>query len=161
MELRSLSTFIRTGPLHRASRTAGRTGQSREDGERAVERTYNDERPLLLEALGKRFATPEDGDSLYVVTTYGKFPIADGKTIGEIAHTLGVSMAEAVLEVTRQTGARATCVSFSMCEDDVRTMLAQNDFAIGSDGRGFSLDPRECDGKPHPRNFGTFPGSCA
>jgi N-acyl-D-amino-acid deacylase len=125
--------------------------------ERAVERTYNDERPLLLEALGKRFATPEDGDSLYVVTTYGKFPIADGKTIGEIAHTLGVSMAEAVLEVTRQTGARATCVSFSMCEDDVRTMLAQNDFAIGSDGRGFSLDPRECDGKPHPRNFGTFP----
>lgn len=125
--------------------------------ERAVERTHNHERPALLEALNQRFATPEDGDSLYVVTTHGRFPMADGKTIGEIARALGVSMAEAVLEVTRQTGARATCVSFSMCDEDVMTMLAQDDFAIGSDGRGFSMDPAECDGKPHPRNFGTFP----
>ena len=125
--------------------------------EAAVSRTFNEERPALLAELDKRFATPEDGDGLYVVTTHGKFPIADGKTIRQIAEDLGVSMSEAILEVTRQTGAGATCISFSMCDDDVMVMLAQDDFAIGSDGRGFSMDPAECEGKPHPRNFGTFP----
>lgn len=125
--------------------------------EAAVRRTFNEERAALLEHLDKRFAAPEDGDGLYVVTTHGKFPIADGKTIRQIAEDLGLSMSEAVLEVTRQTDAGATCISFSMCDDDVMTMLAQDDFAIGSDGRGFSMDPAECEGKPHPRNFGTFP----
>lgn len=125
--------------------------------EAAVRRTQNEERAALQAHLDKRFATPEDGDGLYVVTTHGRFPIADGKTIRQIAEELGISMAEAVLEVTRQTDAGATCISFSMCDDDVMTMLAQDDFAIGSDGRGFSMDPAECEGKPHPRNFGTFP----
>jgi N-acyl-D-amino-acid deacylase len=125
--------------------------------EAAVQRTMNEERPALLEALGKRFRTPEDGDSLYVVTTNGTYPVADGKTIGQIARELGISMPEAVLEVTRHSRASATCISFSMCESDVLTMLSQNDFCIGTDGRGFSLNPEECEGKPHPRNYGTFP----
>ena len=36
-------------------------------------------------------------------------------------------------------------------------MLRQNDFSIGSDGRSLSLSPEDNQGKPHPRNYGTFP----
>jgi N-acyl-D-amino-acid deacylase len=36
-------------------------------------------------------------------------------------------------------------------------MLAQNDYAIGSDGTALPLSASENAGKPHPRNFGTFP----
>ena len=36
-------------------------------------------------------------------------------------------------------------------------MLSQNDFAIGSDGVSLPFAPELNAGKPHPRNFGTFP----
>jgi len=44
-----------------------------------------------------------------------------------------------------------------MNDDDVAYLLAKEDMVIGSDGSGMSLNPAENLGKPHPRNFGTFP----
>ena len=123
----------------------------------AVERTRNHERPKLIEALSKRFQTPEDGDGLFIVDTRGLFPLADGKTLRQIAEALNMGMPEALLHVTAQTGARAQCISYSMCDEDVMRMLEQNDFVIGSDGYGYPLDAALCPGKVHPRNFGTFP----
>lgn len=113
--------------------------------------------PRLLKDMGDIFATPEDGDSLYIVTTHGMMPEADGKTIRQIAQETGMTMAEAQLEVTRRTKAGADCILFGMSQDDVLHFMAQEDIVIGSDGSGFPLDPALVDGKPHPRNFGTFP----
>ena len=66
-------------------------------------------------------------------------------------------MAETIARVTVETRAQATCISFAMCQEDVDYMLSQKDFAIGSDGVSLPLAPEENEGKPHPRNFGTFP----
>lgn len=125
--------------------------------EAAVERTRNKDRVRLLETLNKRFQTPEDGDGLFIVDTQGLFPQVEGKTIRQISDELGMSMSEAVLRITEKTAAQATCISFSMCDEDVLRMLSQNEFVIGSDGSGYPLEPERCPGKVHPRNFGTFP----
>lgn len=114
-------------------------------------------RHVLLKELEEIFSTKEDGEALYVVTTDGLCPEADGKTIWQISRELGISMAEAAAKVAVDTDAEATCISFSMCEEDVETMLRQADFCIGSDGSSFALAAEDNKGKPHPRNFGTFP----
>lgn len=116
-----------------------------------------EKRPVLMAELEKTFATKEDGEALYVVTTNGRYPEADGKTIWQISEEQGISMAEAAAKVCVETDAGATCISFAMCESDVDVMLSQNDFCIGSDGVSYSLAPEDNKGKPHPRNFGTFP----
>lgn len=116
-----------------------------------------EKRHLLMEELEKSFKAKEDGEALYVVTTGGKCPEADGKTIWQISQNLGISMAEAAAKVCMDTNAGATCISFAMCEEDVDVMLSQEDFCIGSDGVSYSLSPEDNAGKPHPRNFGTFP----
>lgn len=114
-------------------------------------------RPILMKELEEIFCDQAAGEALYVVTTNGQCPEADGKTIWEISRDLGISMAEAAAKVAVDTNAGATCISFAMCEEDVEVMLSQNDFSIGSDGLSFSLAPEDNKGKPHPRNFGTFP----
>lgn len=116
-----------------------------------------EKRHVLMDELEKIFAEPSDGERLYVVTTNGLCPEADGKTIWEASQFWGVSMAEAAARITVDTDAKATCISFAMCEPDVERMLSQNDFSIGSDGCSFSLAAEDNEGKPHPRNFGTFP----
>ena len=92
-----------------------------------------------------------------MVTTGGLYPPADGKDIWQLSQELGLSMAETIAKVTVETKASATCISFAMCEEDVDHMLSQPDFAIGSDGISLPLSPSENKGKPHPRNYGTFP----
>lgn len=116
-----------------------------------------DRRGTLIRELEEIFETKEDGEALYVVTTGGMCPEADGKTIWQISEELHISMAEAAAKVCVDTDAKATCISFAMCEEDVDVMLSQNEFCIGSDGVSYSLSPEDNEGKPHPRNFGTFP----
>lgn len=116
-----------------------------------------EKRGRLIGELEEIFRTREDGESLYVVTTGEKCPEADGKTIWQLSDELGISMAEAAAKVCVETEAGASCIAFVMSEADVETMLRQNDFAIGSDGVSYSLAPEDNAGKPHPRNFGTFP----
>jgi len=123
----------------------------------ALARLRGEERQQILDFLHENFATQADGEGLYIVSTGGRYPIADGKNIWELSQELGLSMAETIAKVALETDAQTTCISFAMCDEDVDYMLAQPNFAIGSDGRGLSLDPKENRGKPHPRNFGTFP----
>lgn len=115
------------------------------------------ERGRLMAELEKTFCDQAAGESLLVVTTDGRFEQADGKTIWQISKELHCSMAEAAAKVAVETDAGAVCISFAMCEEDVDLMLRQNDFSIGSDGRSLSLSPEDNQGKPHPRNYGTFP----
>ncbi len=125
--------------------------------EMAIARLQGEEREKLMAELENSFQTQADGDALYMVTTHGRYPIADGKTIWELSQELGLSMAETIAKVTIETNANTTCIAFAMSEEDVDYMLSQNDYAIGSDGRALPLSAEENLGKPHPRNFGTFP----
>ena len=92
-----------------------------------------------------------------MVTTGGRYPVADGKTVWELSQELGLSMAETIAKVTIETNAKTVCISHAMSEADVDYMLTQNNYAIGSDGRSLPLSADENEGKPHPRNYGTFP----
>lgn len=123
----------------------------------AIARLKSEERHRIMDFLEDAFQTKSDGESLYVVTTEGRYPAADGKNIWELSQELGLSMAETMAKVTIETEARCTCISFCMSEGDVDYMLAQKNYTIGSDGRGLPLAAEENKGKPHPRNFGTFP----
>lgn len=116
-----------------------------------------EQRGELMSQLERIFVTEQDGRSLYVVDTGGMYPPADGKDIWQLSQQLGLSMAETVAKVTVETMAQAACISFCMDQGDVDHMLSQNDFAIGSDGVSLPFAPELNAGKPHPRNFGTFP----
>ena len=125
--------------------------------EKAVARLLGEERQQIIDFLNQAFQTQADGEALYMVTTGGRYPIADGKTVWELSQELGLSMAETIAKVTVETNARTTCIAHAMSEDDVNYMLSQNNYAIGSDGRALPLAASENEGKPHPRNYGTFP----
>ena len=125
--------------------------------QRAVEILNGPERQKLMSELEKSFDTPEQGKALVVVSTHGKLPEVDGKNLYEISQMWGVSQAEAAARVAVETNTDCSCISFGMAEEDVLYMLSQNDFSIGSDGSAIPLDPALNEGKPHPRNFGTFP----
>ena len=124
---------------------------------KAIERLQGEESGRLMTELAEAFADQQDGESLYIVTTQGHYPVADGKNIWQLSRELGLTMAETVARVTIETGGEARCIAFAMSESDVDYMLSQNEFAIGSDGSSLPLSESENDGKPHPRNFGTFP----
>ena len=125
--------------------------------EQTLERLQTEERASILTFLKQSFSTREDGEALYIVNTNGRFPQADDKDIWQLSQELGLSMAETILTVTEQTRARAICISHTMSQADVDVFLAQADYAVGSDGRALPFDPTANKGKPHPRNFGTFP----
>ena len=125
--------------------------------EQTLLRLQTEERATIYAFLSQAFSTREDGESLYIVSTNDRFPQADGKDIWQLSQELALSMAETILTVTERTQARAVCISHSMNQADVDFFLAQADYAVGSDGRALPFDPAANKGKPHPRNFGTFP----
>ena len=89
---------------------------------------------------------PRVGQSTKVLVTWSKpHPEFTGKTLAEVARTLGVSEAEAA-ERLKPAGA----IYFMMDEKDVQRILAYDKTMIGSDGLPH-------DARPHPRLWGTFP----
>lgn len=125
--------------------------------ERALQAVCGAERPRLLADLRERFPDPEAGKSLLIVHTAGVYPELEGKTLEEIAAIWEMPRAETLAKLAFDTEARADCITFCMTEEDVERMLRQNDFSIGSDGCCLPFDPALNQGKPHPRNYGTFP----
>lgn len=125
--------------------------------EQAAARFKGPEREKIMVELRNMFEDRSAGDRIYIVSTGGLYPTADGKTITELAKELNISFSEALEKAVVETNGHCSCISFSMDEKDMLRMISEVDIAIGSDGNGLSLDPKENDGKPHPRNFGTFP----
>lgn len=123
----------------------------------AAKRFKTEERKKIMEHLENRLQTKEDGEGVYIVSTFGRYPIADDKTVYELSQELGMSMAEAVEQIIINTDGEASGIFISMAEEDVILMLKENDISIGSDGYAFPLDKSLNVGKPHPRSFGTFP----
>lgn len=125
--------------------------------EKAAARFKGPEREKIMAELQEKFEDRSEGDRIYIVSTNGIYPIADDKTITELAKELSISLPEALEKAVVETNGHCRCISFAMDENDMLTMIRETDIAIGSDGYGLPFDPKENDGKPHPRNFGTFP----
>lgn len=67
------------------------------------------------------------------------------------------SPARAALELLREEGLAVEAIFFTLCEDDVATVLSADFVAVGSDASARAHDGPTARGFPHPRTFGTFP----
>lgn len=118
-------------------------------GDEAVMRRLAD--PAAVRALRSEIeAGLGDGESILIASTVSHD--FEGRTLGEIAAAAGTTPFDAMLEILTAERLRVSMVAFSMCEDDVRTVLRDPRTMIGSDGL-----PPGVGGRPHPRLFGTFP----
>ncbi len=77
----------------------------------------------------------------------------EGMRMDRIAESLGLDPVEALVKLLLDDELATGMVSFSMREEDVRTVVSHPLVAIGSDGSVGKFGV----GKPHPRRYGTFP----
>ena len=94
-------------------------------------------------------------DAVRIALTVAR-PEDAGRTIGEIAATLGVNGAEAACQVLMGDGGATRVVFESMAEDDVQTILRTPWTVVGSDGVALAPYGPTAGGNPHPRYYGTF-----
>ncbi|MEC9488133.1 MAG: amidohydrolase family protein, partial [Halanaerobium sp.] len=81
----------------------------------------------------------------------------EGKNIADIASAKGLKPEEVVLKVIEEEEGNVGMIRFAMCEDDLEEVLRDDLSMIGSDGGSLADYGVLAKGKPHPRNFGTFP----
>ncbi|HWQ17114.1 MAG TPA: D-aminoacylase [Sulfolobales archaeon] len=77
----------------------------------------------------------------------------EGMRIDKIAEKMGLDPVEAVVKMLLDDGLATRMIVFGMRREDVETAIKHPLVAIGSDGSV----TRPGIGKPHPRNYGTFP----
>lgn len=79
----------------------------------------------------------------------------EGASIAQVAAGRGVGPEEAVIDLLLDNAMLVGMVGFGMCEEDVEYVMAHPLVMIGSDASARSAEAAQ--GKPHPRNYGTFP----
>jgi len=77
----------------------------------------------------------------------------EGMRIDKIAEALGLDPVDTVVKLLIDDELATGMVTFTMREEDVRTVISHPYVAIGSDGSVGKFGV----GKPHPRRYGTFP----
>jgi len=109
------------------------------------------ERAKVLDSLRKR----ENWDKIQIASLSNPDDLQFlGKTIQEVAGIQGIHPEEAALGLLERNRGVVQIVNFAMCEDDVKTVMAQPWIMAGSDGRAFNAATPQ--GQPHPRSYGTF-----
>jgi N-acyl-D-amino-acid deacylase len=81
----------------------------------------------------------------------------EGQTLADIAQASGRTPVAAALQLLVDERLDVTAIYFTMCEDDIRTVLSYNHTCIGTDASARATHGPTAAGKPHPRTFGTFP----
>ncbi|MFN2364380.1 MAG: amidohydrolase family protein [Halarsenatibacteraceae bacterium] len=87
----------------------------------------------------------------------GNYPEFEGATLAELGESWEMPVPEALLKILKEQKLRAGMIGFAMCEKDLETVLSSRLSMIGSDGSSLAVEGILAKGKPHPRNFGTFP----
>lgn len=80
-----------------------------------------------------------------------------GKDMQTIAEELQISPAQAVINLLIEEELSVGMIRFAMCEQDVARVLRDDLTMVGSDGSALAITGPLAKGRPHPRNFGTFP----
>jgi len=84
-------------------------------------------------------------------------PDVQGKNIAEIAADEGKDPLETALDLIVVSEGQVECVCFGQLEDNVRILMRHPLVVVGSDGDALAPYGVLARGKPHPRNYGTFP----
>jgi N-acyl-D-amino-acid deacylase len=95
------------------------------------------------------------GSARHTFSTYRARPEFEGMNVDEVSEILGEAPEYAVLTILE--GGEAGWVSQIIDEEDIVTFLKAPWVMGGSDGSSLALSGPVSGGKPHPRNFGTFP----
>jgi len=80
-----------------------------------------------------------------------------GLDLAEIARRRQQAPVEAAFDLLIEEELEVGMIRFGMSEEDVRLVMSHPAVAIGSDGSALAPYGRLGQGKPHPRNYGTFP----
>lgn len=81
-----------------------------------------------------------------------------GKTVADVARTLGVSGEEAVVELLLGSGLQVIVFAHVLDEANVEMGIAHPLSLIASSGAGYDINKAVAEiDLPHPRSFGTFP----
>ena len=107
-------------------------------------------RPELRENIRRR-----GGPASLVIASYGPDHGLEGRSLGDIAASMGVAADDAALALLSR--ANASIVSFNMSERDIEHIMRQPYTMSSSDGGLVFMT----EGKPHPRNYGAFPRKLA
>jgi len=92
-----------------------------------------------------------------VISSAGKHPQYEGKSLSEIARTEKKDPVDAAFDLLIAEETRVGVVLFEMDEEDVRRVMSSPYMMVGSDGRAVAPRGSLGTGKPHPRYYGTFP----
>ncbi len=92
-----------------------------------------------------------------LITDCAARPKVQGKNIAEIAADEGKDPLETALDLIVVSDGQVECVCFGQLEDNVRALMRHPLVVVGSDGESLAPHGVLAQGKPHPRNYGTFP----
>ena len=106
----------------------------------------------ICESIGAEMANRGGPDAVLVISVRDN-PQYAGKYVSEIAEMLDLSPVEAVRRMLLEGGGSASCIYFSMDQQDVEYIMKQTYICVGSDGSAYDYDhPTNL----HPRNFAAF-----
>ncbi len=81
----------------------------------------------------------------------------EGLSLAQIGARVQRAPAAAALALLAEECLDVSAIFFTMCEDDVRTVLSYGRTCIGTDACARTMSGPLSAGRPHPRAFGTFP----
>ena len=84
-------------------------------------------------------------------------PEYEGLSLQEIAELRGADPYETTFDLLCEEEAGVRVVRFGMSEEDVHTVMQHPMVMVGSDASALAPYGVLCQGKPHPRSYGTFP----
>ena len=84
-------------------------------------------------------------------------PEYDGRYLHEVAAERGQDPLDAAMDILIESTLTTIIIIFSMKEENVALGLSRPWVMIGTDGASRYFEGPHTAGKPHPRNFGTFP----
>ncbi|NPV85886.1 MAG: D-aminoacylase [Anaerolineae bacterium] len=84
-------------------------------------------------------------------------PQLEGQTIEQIAAARRHDPLGTALDLLVENRLNVDIIMFTMKDENVAMGLQMDFVAIGTDGSGYAKEGPLSGGKPHPRNFGTFP----
>ena len=116
-----------------------------------------DDRKQILDFLNDKVARRGWENVMISDLPGGRYPEFEGATLKELGESWQMPEAEALLRILKEQELRAGMIGFAMCENDMETVLTSRLSMIGSDGSSLAIEGKLAKGKPHPRNFGTFP----
>lgn len=128
----------------------------------------NNSHILLSKTTKKRIETLltlDDWDNLILSCGYENIFINsangdkkyEGKSISQISLENGIDELDSVLMILAESQAQATIIYNSLSENDLRTFLKDPLCMIGTDAFARNYEGPTSTGKPHPRNYGSFP----